>query len=67
MSKTEQQESGPIWRKSSYSVGNGACAEVAETGGIVLVRDSAGSATRRLRFPAKVWREFIARTRTGRP
>lgn len=29
-----------VWRKSSYSSGNGQCVEIAFTGGIVAMRDS---------------------------
>jgi Domain of unknown function (DUF397) len=31
---------GPDWRKAQYSVGNGACVEVASIDGMVAIRDS---------------------------
>jgi hypothetical protein len=61
MSKAEEQEGVLAWRKSKYSVVNGACAEVAATTGNVMVRDSLGQSGVRLRFPSEVWREFTAR------
>jgi Domain of unknown function (DUF397) len=63
MSKTEQAAHVPIWRKSSFSVNAGACAEVAAGSGVVMVRDSNTPAGPPLQFPAKEWRRFIARTK----
>jgi hypothetical protein len=65
MSETEERGSVLLWRKSSYSVGNGACTEVAAAGEIILVRDSAGLATGQLRLPAAAWRELIRRVKGG--
>jgi hypothetical protein len=65
MSKTEERESVLIWRKSSYSVGNGACAEVTAVGGIIFIRDSVRPAVCRLRLPATAWRELVLRVRDG--
>lgn len=48
------------WRKSSYSVGNGECVEVACALGWVFVHDSKLSAGPVLFFTAKAWRYFIA-------
>lgn len=63
MSKTEQAEHVPIWRKSSFSIPEGACAEIAAGGGLVMVRDSRDPGGRPLRFPAEQWRRFIARSK----
>jgi Domain of unknown function (DUF397) len=61
MSKTEDQESVLTWRKSKYSVVNGACAEVAAIPGIVMVRDSLGRPDVQLRFAPAAWQEFTDR------
>jgi hypothetical protein len=63
MSKTEQAEHVPIWRKSSFSISGGACAEVAAVDRMIMVRDSVTPDSRALRFPAEEWRRFIARTK----
>jgi Domain of unknown function (DUF397) len=63
MSKTEEQESVLAWRKSQYSINNGACTEVAATRGSVLVRDSLGRSGVQLRFTSDVWREFTSRVK----
>ena len=51
------------WRKSSYSVGNGACAEVAMVGGqggyAVAVRDSKNPGPV-LEFSPAAWMKFLA-------
>jgi uncharacterized protein DUF397 len=61
MSETEELDSLLTWRKSGYSVANGACAEVAAIPGTVVVRDSVSSSDVRLRFASGTWRQFIAR------
>ena len=63
MSETERHEGKPVWRKSSYSIANGACVEAAAAPGAVVVQDTAGAAHGQLRFPARVWREFVARVK----
>ena len=60
MSKTEDQEGVLAWRKSKYSVANGACAEVRAVPGSVMVRDSRAASGVRLRFASAVWQEFAA-------
>jgi len=50
----------PAWRKSRYSVGGGACAEVAPG---VLVRDSTDPHGTVLTVTAAAWREFTARVK----
>ncbi|MEV5507878.1 DUF397 domain-containing protein [Streptomyces orinoci] len=52
--------SGVRWRKSSYSSGNGACVEVAETGGIVAVRDSKDPGGPILRVRPAQWACFVS-------
>lgn len=52
------------WRKSSYSGGNGgACVEVGQHGGTVLVRDSKTDASPELPFSSGAWIEFLATLR----
>ncbi len=63
MSKAEEQEDVLTWRKSKYSVANGACTEVAAIPGGVMVRDSLGGSDVRLRFASEVWREFATRVK----
>ena len=46
------------WRKSSYSIGNGACVEVAVPGA-VLVRDSKDPDGPVLSVTPAKWREFL--------
>ena len=51
----------PCWRKSSYSGGNGgACVEVGQLGGTVLVRDSKTDTSPELPFSAGAWQDFLA-------
>jgi hypothetical protein len=47
------------WRKSSHSLANGDCVEIAELGHSVAVRNSRYPAGPVLQFPAERWREFI--------
>jgi hypothetical protein len=61
MSKTERCEEVLNWRKSSRSIGNGACVEAAGVPGTVMVRDTADRAGGQLRFPGQAWQEFTAR------
>ncbi len=47
------------WRKSSYSDGNGGnCVEVADTTGVVLVRDTTDRDGGTLAFTAEAWQRF---------
>jgi hypothetical protein len=49
----------PLWVKSSFSTGEGECAEVARNlPGIVAVRDSKDAEGPALRFSAEDWRAF---------
>ena len=59
--------SGAIWRKSTYSGGNGGnCVEVArDLPGIVAVRDSKDRQGPVLTFTPAEWQEFTAAVRGG--
>jgi hypothetical protein len=57
----------PDWRKSSYSVNNGACVEVAEFAGTLMVADTAvPGRSHTLRYSARAWRLFVVSMKTGR-
>jgi Domain of unknown function (DUF397) len=48
-----------IWRKSTYSDGNGGeCVELASDSGVILVRDTTDRAGIMLSVPAAAWRRF---------
>ena len=54
------------WRKSSYSMSNGHCLEIARlAGGGIGVRDSKAAAAARvvLRFEPQTWTAFLAELR----
>jgi hypothetical protein len=52
------------WRTSSYSAGNGACAEAASASG-VLVRDTKDRGGPVLRFGPAAWRDWTRRVKAG--
>lgn len=54
-----------MWVKASASIGNGACVEVASTGGMVAVRDSKDPDGPVLRYTAAEWRTFLDGVRRG--
>jgi len=58
---------GLRWRKSSFSGGNGgACVEVADCGGMVLVRDTKDHGHGPVqRFTRAGWQVFVAGVRNG--
>lgn len=53
------------FRKSSFSVGTGACVEVGITTTDVLVRDTKDRTRPALTFPAAEWTAFVAGIRNG--
>jgi hypothetical protein len=59
--------SDALWRKSSYSGGNGGnCVEVASNlPGIIAVRDSKNPAGPALTFTPEAWRAFLAHAGEG--
>jgi hypothetical protein len=63
MSKAQQYAGILIWRKSSYSVANGACVEAAAVPGMIMIRDTVSPADGQLQFDARAWREFVARAK----
>jgi hypothetical protein len=47
------------WRKSSWSVHNGACIEVTSAAGVIAVRDSVDCSGPRVQYTARAWQSFI--------
>jgi len=48
-----------VWRKSTYSDGNGGeCVELASDSGVILVRDTTNRIGATLSVPAAAWRRF---------
>jgi Domain of unknown function (DUF397) len=56
----------PVFKKSSRSMNNGACVEVARGERGVLVRDSKAVNGPVLDFPTEAWKAFIADICAGR-
>ncbi|MFF4158334.1 DUF397 domain-containing protein [Streptomyces sp. NPDC001678] len=54
-----------IWRKSSYSSGNGQCFEIAVWQGVVATRDSKDLTRSPLTFGVGAWSAFVAGLRAG--
>ena len=53
------------WRKSSYSLGNGDCVEVAHSGDVVAVRNSKHPEAGMLTFGIDQWLEFLSEVKRG--
>jgi hypothetical protein len=51
------------WRKATFSVGNGACVEVAPVDGGIAVRDSQNPDGVWLYCPAPSWQSFLSTIR----
>jgi len=51
------------WRKATFSVGNGACVEVAPMNGGIAVRDSQNPDGAWLYCPASSWQSFLGTIR----
>ena len=54
-----------VWRKSTYSGGNGSCVEVAYIGNFVAVRDSKDKTGPRLILTPDAWRRFMQSVKVG--
>ncbi len=58
--------SGGYWRKSSFSMSNGDCVEIATLArGQIGVRDSKATAGPHLRFSPNAWAAFVGDIRRG--
>jgi Domain of unknown function (DUF397) len=56
---------GLTWRKSSRSVGDGECVEVAPSGDAMIVRDSKNPDAPAIRFSSVEWKEFLDGAKRG--
>lgn len=65
-SRSEEQSSSMVWRKSSYSGGDNECIEVADgVPGDIPVRDSKNIAGPVLTFTPDAWQAFLAGVHAG--
>jgi hypothetical protein len=65
MATQPNQDSTPIWLRSSVSGSTGQCVEVANSGSSVLVRDSGDRSGAVLAFTYAQWRGLLRRIRNG--
>ncbi|MEV8475181.1 DUF397 domain-containing protein [Streptomyces sp. NPDC051173] len=63
MSRTEFSKA--IWRKSSYSSGNGQCVEIAVLREVVATRDSKNSHGPALVLGVDAWSAFVSGVKAG--
>ena len=56
---------GAIWRKSSYSSGNGQCVEIAFRHGVVATRDSKDTRHLAIAVGVNAWSAFVHGVQTG--
>lgn len=54
-----------VWRKSTYSGGNGSCVEIADLGTAVAVRDSKVPGGPKLVFGPAQWHTFARSVKDG--
>ncbi|REE96304.1 DUF397 domain-containing protein [Thermomonospora umbrina] len=64
--KHGEDPSRPQWRKSSRSVSNGQCAEVARLGTVIAVRDSKSVETGGILVASAGWRALLDGIKSGR-
>jgi uncharacterized protein DUF397 len=64
MDSVKAEPETSLWRKASYSVGNGACVEVSSADCGILVRDSTIHDGPILQYPAETWRSFLLEIKT---
>ena len=73
MTSIRRERGGPgtdlsraLWRKSTYSGGNGSCVEIADLGTAAAVRDSKDRNGPKLVFAAAEWRSFLDSIKASR-
>jgi hypothetical protein len=59
MDSVKAEPETSLWRKASYSVGNGACVEVSSANSSILIRDSTIHDGPIVQYPAETWRSFL--------